>query len=77
MTHDHFARLVRATGYDVVRNEDSHRLTRWLLQESEPRTAISPDTDVSRAFWDGTVLAKRQLRPGAQRNNFCMLLSPA
>ena len=77
MTHDHFARLVRATGYDVVRNEDSHRLTRWLLQESEPRAVISHDTDVSRAFWDGTVLAKRQLRPGAQRNNFCMLLSPA
>lgn len=76
MTHDHFASLVRATGYDVVRNEDSHRLTRWLLQEAEPRTDIRSDTDVRRAFWDGSVFAKRQLRPGAQRNNFCILLGP-
>ena len=76
MTHDHFRKIVHACGYDVVENEDSVRLTRWLLQQRERpdgKTFSSSLTDVS-PFWDGTVFKKRELQAGARRNNFCILV---
>lgn len=74
MTHDHLRRIFQSTGYEVVRHEDSPRLTRWLLQQID--TPLSPPTSVS-PYWDGTVYKKRELQGGARRNNFCILLGGA
>ncbi|SHO80128.1 Similar to S.cerevisiae protein BMT2 (Nucleolar S-adenosylmethionine-dependent rRNA methyltransferase) [Malassezia sympodialis ATCC 42132] len=73
MSHQHFRSLVRSVGYDVVRQEDSQRLTRWLLQQRDPQATEAARRDVASLFWDGTVFKKRELRAGAQRNNFCIL----
>ena len=64
---------MRSVGYDVVRQEDSQRLTRWLLQQRDPQATEAARRDVASLFWDGTVFKKRELRAGAQRNNFCIL----
>lgn len=77
MTHEHFKKLVHSAGYDVVRNEDSQRLTRWLLQEKEPHhdRPLKSSEEARSAFWDGTTFTKRELRSGALRNNFCIRLA--
>lgn len=73
MTHEHFRAIVQSMGYDVVRQEDSLRLTRWLLQQRDPKASEAGHQDIASLFWDGTLFKKRELRAGAQRNNFCML----
>ncbi|WFD21331.1 25S rRNA (adenine(2142)-N(1))-methyltransferase [Malassezia caprae] len=73
MTHEHLGAIVQSVGYDIVRQEDSQRLTRWLLQQRDPRATNAVSPDVAALFWDGTVFKKRELRAGAQRNNFCIL----
>ncbi|WFD28783.1 25S rRNA (adenine(2142)-N(1))-methyltransferase [Malassezia nana] len=71
MTHAHFRAMVHSIGYDVVRQEDSAQLTRWLLQQRDHVPGTPPDTTLP--YWDGTVFKKRELRGGAHRNNFCVL----
>lgn len=78
LTHAHLQAIVESAGYEVVRNEDSARLTRWLLRQRKPKRAKAGDTPmetIRRKYFDGTVYKKRELVPGAQRNNFCILLS--
>lgn len=78
LTHAHLQALLASAGYDVVRNEDSARLTRWLVQQRRPKCVRSGDTPmetVRRQFYDGTVYKKRELVAGAQRNNFCIRLA--
>ncbi|WFD04275.1 25S rRNA (adenine(2142)-N(1))-methyltransferase [Malassezia obtusa] len=78
LTHEHLRAIVESAGYDVVRQDDSARLTRWLLQQRTPRHSKPGNTlleTIRRQFYDGTVYKKRELVPGAQRNNFCILLS--
>ena len=80
MTHEHLGALVRSAGFTVERNEDSRRLTRWLLRQAAPRNASPAPAHLTLAeaarfrFWDGTPFKKRELVPGATRNNFCILL---
>lgn len=80
MTHEHLGALVRSAGFTVERNEDSRRLTRWLLRQAAPRNASPAPAHLTLAeaarfrFWDDTPFKKRELVPGATRNNFCILL---
>ncbi|WFD45039.1 25S rRNA (adenine(2142)-N(1))-methyltransferase [Malassezia psittaci] len=78
MTHDHLRAIIESAGYDVVRQDDSARLTRWLIQQRKPKRTKSGDSPldtVRRKYYDGTVFKKQELVAGAQRNNFCIRLS--
>lgn len=62
MTHAHLREILSSAGYGVVRQEDSKRLTRWLLRQEFPG-------------WDGRVFKKKELVRGTTLNNFCIVLS--
>ncbi|EPQ29754.1 uncharacterized protein PFL1_02973 [Pseudozyma flocculosa PF-1] len=64
LTHDHLRSIVSSAGYDVVVQDDSKRLTRWLLKRKK-----SP-----RNKWDRTVYRKKELVGGAYRNNFAICM---
>ncbi|WFD32736.1 25S rRNA (adenine(2142)-N(1))-methyltransferase [Malassezia sp. CBS 17886] len=76
LTHDHLRAIVQSAGYRVTRQEDSARLTRWLLQQV-PSSRAPPRTlqEARDQFWDGCVYKKRELVPGTHLNNFCILMS--
>lgn len=63
-THDHLRALLASCGWDdIVCQDDSARLTRWLVHASSPKPR-----------WDGEAWPKQELRVGAQLNNFCIVV---
>ncbi|WFD08618.1 25S rRNA (adenine(2142)-N(1))-methyltransferase [Malassezia vespertilionis] len=80
MTHAHFTALVNSAGYSVVCNEDSAKLTRWLLQTKAPKSLtksqrkLSSKEKLMAQYWDGIVYKKHELLPGDAHNNFAILL---
>ncbi|PWN47825.1 hypothetical protein IE53DRAFT_334795 [Violaceomyces palustris] len=67
LNHDHLRSILSSCGFDVVKQDDSLRLTRWLLQRK----------DRPNDRYDGTVFKKKEIVPGVKRNNFCILLDPS
>ncbi|GAA5821934.1 hypothetical protein JCM3770_003582, partial [Rhodotorula araucariae] len=57
LSHERLTALLASTGWKMVKQHDSARLTYWLVQ----RTADGPD---------GNEWKREQVRKGAQRNNF-------
>lgn len=71
LTHAHLREIVDSAGYDVVRQADSRKLTRWLLRQK----SATEHAPLSYGHWDGRVFKKRELVRGATLNNFCIVLS--
>lgn len=65
LNHEHLTTILSSCGYDIVVQNDSKRLTRWLLKRKTKKNA---------AKWDGKVYKKRELLGGANRNNFAICL---
>lgn len=61
-THNHLREILTSCGWgDIVYQDDSSRLTRWLCRETSKE-------------WDGTVFKKQELRKGVKLNNFCIVV---
>ncbi|GAA5924738.1 hypothetical protein JCM3775_005458 [Rhodotorula graminis] len=63
LSHDRLTAILDSTGWDVIRKHDSARLTYWLVRRSE----TGPD---------GVEWKREQVRTGAGRNNFCLVVKP-
>ncbi|WFD34172.1 25S rRNA (adenine(2142)-N(1))-methyltransferase [Malassezia cuniculi] len=59
LTHEHLREILDAAGYNIVRQEDSKKLTRWLLQQKA--TLPKRPADPARPHWDGRVFKKKEL----------------
>ncbi|GAA5895038.1 hypothetical protein JCM8208_000094 [Rhodotorula glutinis] len=63
LSHDRLTAILDSTGWNVIRKHDSARLTYWLVRRSE----TGPD---------GVEWKREQVRTGAGRNNFCLVVKP-
>lgn len=66
MNQTHLKKILDSIGFKVLKQSDSAKLSRWLLQRKPQEEAV----------WDGTVFKKRELNPGPERNNFAIVLDP-
>lgn len=66
MNQTHLKKILDSIGFSVLKQSDSAKLSRWLLQRKHNTEAV----------WDGTVFKKRELNPGPDRNNFAIVLDP-
>lgn len=62
LDHDRLTQILDSTGWEVVKQDDSNRLTRWLCQRKK------------KSEWDGTVYTKKEIRKAVKANNFCIRL---
>ncbi|CAO1627516.1 unnamed protein product [Sympodiomycopsis kandeliae] len=62
LDHERLTQILDSTGWKVVVQDDSNRLTRWLCQRK------------SKSEWDGTVYTKKEIRKAIKANNFCIRL---
>ncbi|TNY21928.1 putative methyltransferase-domain-containing protein [Rhodotorula diobovata] len=63
LSHERLTSILASTGWDVVRKHDSARLTYWLVRRSEDGP-------------DGKEWKREQVRKGAGRNNFVIVVKP-
>ncbi|BGP39597.1 25S rRNA (adenine2142-N1)-methyltransferase [Rhodotorula kratochvilovae] len=63
LSHERLTALLASTGWKTVKQHDSARLTYWLVQ----RTEEGPD---------GKEWKREQVRKGASRNNFVIVVKP-
>jgi 25S rRNA (adenine2142-N1)-methyltransferase len=61
MNHERLRSILATTGWKEVRQHDSAKLTYWLLEKTTG---------------DDKVWKKEELRKGAGKNNFCIVLEP-
>ncbi|PWZ03205.1 hypothetical protein BCV70DRAFT_197437 [Testicularia cyperi] len=66
MNQTHLRSLIDSIGFNVLKQSDSAKLSRWLLQRKP-----APENQ-----WNGTVFKKREINPGPERNNFAIVLDP-
>ncbi|GAA5939704.1 hypothetical protein JCM1841_002948 [Sporobolomyces salmonicolor] len=68
LSHDHFRSILASTGWDVIKQHDSAKLTYWLVRQKEA------DADGKRG--DGKVWKREEVRAGVHRNNFTVRVEP-
>ncbi|TKY84913.1 hypothetical protein EX895_005993 [Sporisorium graminicola] len=82
MNQSHLRSILDSLGFSVLKQSDSAKLSRWLLQrkplaERQEAAAKNDNAAVGAGDeWDGTVFKKRELNPGNDRNNFAIVVDP-
>lgn len=80
MNQSHLRAILDSLGFIVLKQSDSAKLSRWLLQRkplAERREAAEKSQAPGASDdWDGTVFKKRELNPGTDRNNFAIVVDP-
>ncbi|CDR87768.1 uncharacterized protein SPSC_03511 [Sporisorium scitamineum] len=82
MNQSHLRSILDSLGFTVLKQSDSAKLSRWLLQRkplSERQAAAAKNDNAAAGAndeWDGTVFKKRELNPGNDRNNFAIVVDP-
>ena len=80
MNQLHLRSILDSLGFSVLKQSDSAKLSRWLLQRkplAERQQAAQASEGPNAADdWDGTVFKKRELNPGNDRNNFAIVVDP-
>lgn len=80
MNQSHLRAILDSLGFNVLKQSDSAKLSRWLLQRkplAERQQAAQASEGPNAADdWDGTVFKKRELNPGNDRNNFAIVVDP-
>ncbi|KAJ9477526.1 25S rRNA (adenine(2142)-N(1))-methyltransferase [Pseudozyma hubeiensis] len=80
MNQTHLRAILDSLGFTVVKQSDSNKLSRWLLQRKPlaERKAAADKSENSAATseWDGTIFKKRDINPGKDRNNFAIVVDP-
>ncbi|SPO21668.1 uncharacterized protein UTRI_01151_B [Ustilago trichophora] len=80
MNQSHLRAILSSLGFNVLKQSDSAKLSRWLLQRkplAERKQAAEASEAPNAAHdWDGTVFKKRELNPGNDRNNFAIVVDP-
>lgn len=80
MNQSHLRAILSSLGFNVLKQSDSAKLSRWLLQRkplAERReAAAASEAPGASDDWDGTVFKKRELNPGNDRNNFAIVVDP-
>ncbi|CBQ70618.1 conserved hypothetical protein [Sporisorium reilianum SRZ2] len=82
MNQSHLRSILDSLGFSVLKQSDSAKLSRWLLQRkplAERREAAAKNENAAPGAddkWDGTVFKKRELNPGKDRNNFAIVVDP-
>ncbi|PWN22561.1 hypothetical protein BCV69DRAFT_236707, partial [Microstroma glucosiphilum] len=78
LDHTRLEEILDSTGWEVVKNGDSRKLTRWLLK-SKPAAAAGDKKGKNlkaksqdHPYWDGQVWKKEEIRVSATANNFCI-----
>jgi len=78
LTHERLTTLLSSCGWNVVKQDDSKRLTRWLLKQKDgvAKTVKLIDegkkTGGAKLGWDGKKWAKDEVKVGVRLNNFCI-----
>ncbi|EST06194.1 25S rRNA (adenine(2142)-N(1))-methyltransferase, Bmt2 [Kalmanozyma brasiliensis GHG001] len=77
MNQSHLRSILDSLGFEVLKQSDSARLSRWLLKRKplDERRAAKKDEHATDE-WDGTVFKKRDINPGQDRNNFAIVVDP-
>ncbi|GAA5859947.1 hypothetical protein JCM1840_001811 [Sporobolomyces johnsonii] len=68
LSHDHFRSILASTGWDVIKQHDSAKLTYWLVRQRE--------ADAEGKRGDGKVWKREEVRAGVHRNNFTVRVEP-
>lgn len=80
MNQSHLRAILDSIGFEVLKQSDSAKLSRWLLKRKslqERRDAAEKSEAVGAGDdWDGTVFKKREINPGQDRNNFAIVVDP-
>lgn len=80
MNQSHLRAILSSIGFNVLKQSDSAKLSRWLLQrkplEERREAAKASEAPGASDDWDGTVFKKRELNPGTDRNNFAIVVDP-
>lgn len=79
LTHERLQAILESCGWDIRRQEDSARLTRWLCQRKQgpERKSKKSKSDRSVQEWDGVVWKKEEVRVSKTANNFCIKVGPS
>ncbi|CAO1635220.1 unnamed protein product [Parajaminaea phylloscopi] len=77
LDHDRLKQIIDSCGWEVVINEDSKRLTRWLLQRKEEVSRLPKGAKASKGAsqgprWDGKIWKKEEIKVSTKANNFCI-----
>ncbi|KAI3484160.1 hypothetical protein L1887_52866 [Cichorium endivia] len=77
---EHAEKIANSLGFDVLKQSDSAKLSRWLLQAKplaeRMAAAEASENPAASADWDGTAFKKRDINPGTNRNNFAIVVDP-
>lgn len=80
MKQSHLRAILSSLGFNVLKQSDSAKLSRWLLQRKplaeRKQAAEASEAPNAAEDWDGTVFKKRELNPGNDRNNFAIVVDP-
>jgi len=80
MNQSHLRAILSSIGFNVLKQSDSAKLSRWLLQRKplaeRKEAAKASEAPGASDDWDGTVFKKRELNPGTDRNNFAIVVDP-
>nr|CDI52147.1 conserved hypothetical protein [Melanopsichium pennsylvanicum 4] len=74
MNQSHLRAILGSLGFNVLRQSDSAKLSRWLLQrkplQERKQSAEKSDTPGACLEWDGTIFKKRELNPASLSSTF-------
>ncbi|PWN25457.1 hypothetical protein BDZ90DRAFT_223231 [Jaminaea rosea] len=70
LDHGRLQAILESCGWDVLVNDDSARLTRWLLKRKEEVKGGSKAR--GGPCWDGTQWKKEEIKVSKTANNFCI-----
>lgn len=80
VNQSHLRAILSSLGFDVLKQSDSAKLSRWLLQAKplaeRMAAAEASENPAASADWDGTAFKKRDINPGTNRNNFAIVVDP-
>lgn len=87
LDHGRLRSILDSCGWNVIVQDDSKRLTRWLCQrkgehdgpakegvESKAKKAVTKRKKNNLPEWDGTEWKKQEIKVGATLNNFCIVV---
>lgn len=72
--------ILSSCGWNVVKQDDSKRLTRWLCKQKDGVAKSVTLVDEgkkkmgNKLGWDGKKWAKEEVKVGPRLNNFCIKL---
>ncbi len=78
MNQSHLRSILSSLGFEVLKQSDSAKLSRWLLKRKslEERQAAKEKNENATDEWDGTVFKKKEINVGKERNNFAIVVDP-